>query len=48
MNLLDRWRNRPRPVLNVIERTKRKAVYGAISLGTIIGVIAVLIVKGCT
>lgn len=47
MNLLDRWRNRNRPVLNVIERTKRKAVYGAISLGTIIGFVVVLVVKGC-
>lgn len=46
MNLLDRLRNRNRR-LNVIERTKRKAVYGAISLGGIIGFVVVLIVKGC-
>lgn len=47
MRILDRWRNRPRPVVNVIERTKRKAIYGAISLGGIIGLVVVLIVKGC-
>jgi hypothetical protein len=47
MRLLDRWRKRPRPVLDVIERTKRKAIYGAISLGGIIGFVVVLVVKGC-
>jgi hypothetical protein len=32
----------------LFEKVEKQAVYGAVSLGTIIGVIAVLIVKGCT
>jgi hypothetical protein len=47
MRLLDRWRNRPRPVLDVIERTKRKVVLGAVGLGVIVGFVAILVFKGC-
>ena len=31
----------------LFERAEKKAVYGAISLGGIIGFVVVLIVKGC-
>lgn len=47
MRLLDRWRKRPRPVLDVIERTKRKLTYGAVGLGVIVGFVAILVFKGC-
>ncbi len=45
--MFDRWKNRPRPVLNVIERTKRKVIYGAVGLGVLVGLTAVLVFKGC-
>lgn len=47
MRLLDRWRKRPRPVVNVIERTKRKVVLGAVGLGVIVGFVAILVFRGC-
>jgi hypothetical protein len=47
MRILDRWRKRPRPVVNVIERTKRKVICGAVGLGVIVGFVAILVFKGC-
>jgi hypothetical protein len=47
MRLIARWKNRPKPVRNVIERTKRKVIFGAIGLGVVVGVVAVLVFKGC-
>lgn len=45
----DRIRNwlkkRPRPVPNVIQRTKRKLIYGAVGLGVLVGLTAVVILK---
>lgn len=45
--LITRLKKRPRPVQNVIERTKRKLAYGAVGLGAIVGFVAILVFRGC-